>query len=316
VVRYRRVFPEQPNGNHSKLCPGNAPTRREGEAEAVAADHGSYDLAALADEQFTELFGWPVHLLDEIRQLRERAYHHDMGIEEWRQRDASLRVGAPERFPREEMKAVQDAALDAWVSARVDDEQATGQRMWHLAERLGAALECAPDDDGLREQLSRIDTMLATERHQGVKARLGEERDLVAEWLAASARLDEQTGLPWDYLARYRRLADPVLGNVPAYLELARRRALAEAPGETARLARQVRPDAKPDPLAVSELNQHALTHFPRRIMEAASRGDSAAAAISHQMQELWQAPETQRFLLRETAQGWPEALREPDVAP
>lgn len=163
----------------------------------MAADNGSYDLDALADEQVTELFGWPVRLLDEIRELHDRAYSEGIGIEEWRQRDASLRADGPKcTRPREEMKGAQDAAPDAWVSAPADEKETTGQRMLRLAERLGAALEGAPDDEGLREQLRRIDGMLTIERHQGVKARLREHRQLVAEWLAGSAHLDEQTSLP------------------------------------------------------------------------------------------------------------------------
>jgi hypothetical protein len=279
-------------------------------AEAVAADNGLYDLDALASEHVAELFGWPVRLLDEIRELSERAYSVGIEIEDWRQRDASLRAGGPVHYPREEMQDARDAALDAWVSTPAGEEDPTGQRMLRLAERLGAALDGAPDDDGLREQLRRIDDLLTRERHPQMEAGLREHRHLVAEWLAASAQLDKQTGLPWDYLARYRWLPDPVLGQVPAYLELARQRALTEAPEETARLARQVRPDAQPDPIVLSELLQHTLTYFPSRIIEAASRGDSDAVAICRQLLNLWQAPETQRFMLRETAQGWPEALQ------
>lgn len=282
----------------------------------MAADNSPDDLNALADEQVTELFGWPVRLLDKIRELRELAYNENIGIEEWRHRDASLRADGPKEYPREKMKAASDAALDAWVSTPASEKETGGQRMLRLAERLGSALEGAPDDDGLREQLGRIDDMLNAERLRGVKARLQDERDLVTRWLAVSAGLDEETGLPWDYLARYRWLPDSVLGKVPAFLELARRQALAEVPKETERLARQLRPDAKPDPMAISELNQHTLTMFPRRIIEAASCGDSDAAAIAGQMLTLWQAPETQRFLLRETAQGWPENLRLPGPLP
>ena len=39
-----------------------------------------------------------------------------------------------------------------------------------------------------------------------------EERELIVRWLAASSGLDDETGLPWDYLARYRWIPDPMLG--------------------------------------------------------------------------------------------------------
>jgi len=123
------------------------------------------------------------------------------------------------------------------------------------------------------------------------------------------------TGLPWDYLGRYRQLPDPLLGTVPTYAGVARRRALAEAPDEVARMARQLRPDAMEFP-AVDEVDQMALTRFPGLVIEAAAKGDKDAAVISSQVLQLWQAPETQRLLLRQTARGWPENLRQPDPLP
>jgi hypothetical protein len=55
-------------------------------------------------------------------------------------------------------------------------------------------------------------------------------------------------------------------------------------------------------------------TWFPRCVVEAAGRGDQDADAVAEQVLRLWQAPETQRFLLRQTARGWPENLHMPDV--
>ena len=49
-------------------------------------------------------------------------------------------------------------------------------------------------------------------------------------------------------------------------------------------------------------------------ILAAASRGDQDAAAVAEQVLQLWEAPETQRFLLRETARGWPESLQQPEA--
>lgn len=128
--------------------------------------------------------------------------------------DTALRADGLRQRPLKEMKAARDAALDAWISTPASEKETIGQRMLRPAERLGAALEGRPDDDELREQLGRIDDLPHIERLRGVKARLQEERDLLVRWLA-SAGLDEETGLPWDYLAGYRWLPDPVLGKVP-----------------------------------------------------------------------------------------------------
>lgn len=124
--------------------------------------------------------------------------------------------------------------------------------MLRLAHRLGAALNGAPDDEELRGELVRIDDMLRIETHRGVRTRLQKDRELITRRLAFSARLDDVTGLPWEYLARYRWLPDRVLGQVPAFLGVAHRRALAEAPDEIASLARQLRPDAMEFPVATS----------------------------------------------------------------
>lgn len=93
-------------------------------------------------------------------------------------------------------------------------------------------------------------------------------------------------------LPAYRWIPDPVLGRVPALIGIARKRALAQAPDEIVGLARRLRPDAKPDPLEIGELNQHALTNFPRSIIAAADSGDQDAAAVAEQVRQLWEAPE------------------------
>jgi hypothetical protein len=94
------------------------------------------------------------------------------------------------------------------------------------------------------------------------------------------------------------------------FVNVARRQALAEAPEEITRPAQQVCPDAR-DPFdPVAEFDQLALTRFPARIPEAANSGDPDASALADQ------TAEAQRFLLRETARGWPEDLREPDSSP
>ncbi|HEX6520513.1 MAG TPA: hypothetical protein VF070_10970 [Streptosporangiaceae bacterium] len=268
------------------------------------------DVEALAADGVTELFGWPVSLLDAIREVSQAAHRGEIDIHDWRCRDKELRAAGPAQFPRDQLKAAHDAAVEAWLDLDDDAEY----RMRRLIRRLAAARFSAPDDDQLRRELAEIDERIRTERDPGVKSPLQNKRERIAEWLLASGGLDEETGLPWDYLAAHRWIPDEVLGRVPALIGVARKRALAQAPEEIAGLARRLRPDAKPDPLEIGELNQHALTMFPRSIIAAAGRGDQDAAAVAEQVRQLWEAPQTQRFLLRETARGWPENLQQPEV--
>src|SRR6266851_5221558 len=195
----------------------------------MTADKCPGDLNVLGSDEVSELFGWPVSLLDEIRELSDLAEQGEIWIDEWRRRDALLRASGPGQSPR--------------------------------------------------EQLERIDDILSSKQQRGLKAQFQERRERVARWLLSSAQIDDVTGLPWDYLGRYRRLSDPLLGAVPAYAGVARRRALAEAPDEVARLARQLRPEGMQFP-AVDELDQLALTRFPSLVIEAAAKGDTDAADI------------------------------------
>jgi hypothetical protein len=268
------------------------------------------DLEALAADDVTELFGWPVSLLDAIREVSQAAHRGEIDIHNWRDRDKELRATGPAQSPRDQLKAAHDAAVKAWLDLDDDAEY----RMRRLIRRLAAARFGAPDDDQLRRELAEMDEAIRTERDPGVKRPLQNKRERLAGWLLASCGLDEETGLPWDYLAAYRWIPDPVLGCVPALIGVARKRALARAPDEIAGLARRLRPDAKPDPLGIGELNQLALTTFPRSIIAAADRGDKDAGAVAERVRQLWEAPETQRFLLRETAGGWPESLQQPEA--
>jgi hypothetical protein len=67
--------------------------------EAVHALAGVMEDIALAHEEVTELFGWPVALLEEIRELRGLAERGEIWIDEWRRRDAALRAVGPEESP-------------------------------------------------------------------------------------------------------------------------------------------------------------------------------------------------------------------------
>ena len=269
------------------------------------------DLVVLAGDEVSELFRWPVSLLDQILEVEGLAGKRVIWIDEWRRRDAELRAVGPKRFPRQQAEAARQAALEVWLDSFTCGEEADG-RMRRLAGRLGAALHGPPDALALRERLRRIDGHLAEERDRRLRAESEEHRDLVAQWLAAPGPLDDVTGLPWELLACYRWLPDPVLGQVPASINAARERALAEAPEDTLRLARQFRPDAAASLAAtIGDLEETALATFPRRLVETAERG-TQQAMLADEVLALWQAPATRRFLLRETARGWPGHPQEP----
>src|ERR1700722_8164594 len=114
--------------------------------------HETSGLDTLSDGKITELFGWPVPLLDDIRALQELVDAGQLGIEEWRQRDAELRASGPSRFPRDQAAAAHKAAVQAWIDAgpRANDKR---RRMQLLATRLRALLYPAPDDQAPRGQL-------------------------------------------------------------------------------------------------------------------------------------------------------------------
>lgn len=163
------------------------------------------DLEALADDQVTELFGWPVRLLDDIRALQELADSGQLDIAEWRNQDAGLRAGGPAYFPRLQVEAAYRAAVQAWIDA---GPRANEQRrlMQLLSSRLRAILYPAPDDQALRDQLDRYDGLLSAERDRNVRERLRIRQRLLAHWLVAGDAYDRVTGLPWEYLLRYRWL--------------------------------------------------------------------------------------------------------------
>ncbi len=56
---------------------------------------GPERLEALAADDVTELFGWPVSLLDAITEVSQAAVRGEIGIHDWRRRDKELRAPAP-----------------------------------------------------------------------------------------------------------------------------------------------------------------------------------------------------------------------------
>ena len=143
------------------------------------------DLDVLAGDDVSELFGWPVSLLDQILDVEGLAKDRVIWIDEWRRRDAELRAAGPRQFPREQAEEVWQASLEAWLDSFTCGEEADG-RMRRLAGRLGAALHGPPDATALRERLRRIDDHLTEERDRRLRAESEQDRSLIAQWLASS----------------------------------------------------------------------------------------------------------------------------------
>jgi hypothetical protein len=140
-------------------------------------------LDVFAGDDVSELFGWPVSLLDQILDVEGLAGDRVISIDEWRRRDAELRAAGPRRFPREEAEEFWEASMEAWLDSFTCGEEADG-RMRRLAVRLGAALHGPPDAAALRQRLRHIDGHLAAERDQRLRAESEEHRDLITQWLA------------------------------------------------------------------------------------------------------------------------------------
>jgi hypothetical protein len=160
-------------------------------------------LMALASDDASDLFGWPVSLLDQMLHVEGLAADGAIWIDEWRRLDAELRAAGPKRFSRRQAEATRQAALEAWLDSFTSGEEADG-RMRRLAGRLGAALHGPPDATELRKRLARIDQHLAEERDAALRAQSRKHRDLVARWLDTSARPGGGTGQPPDLARRVR----------------------------------------------------------------------------------------------------------------
>lgn len=278
----------------------------------MESDKSVDELVALAGDGVSELFGWPVPLLDEIRGLSELANKSEIWINEWRRRDAELRARGPQVFDRDQVESNARAAQRVWLDDLVDDLELQ-RKLFRLERRLWAALRAAPNDDDLRARLERIDDLLADPDRRDEKAEWQRRRELVTHWLAAPdlSMIDDVSGLPWEYLAEYRWLPDPILGRVPAYLGIARKHAQANALEDMVHRARTLLPDAEHNLAAASELSQMALTRLPSLVIEMASDGDHDAQALIGHVRQLWDDPAMRRLLLRETAAGWPPHLRD-----
>jgi len=145
----------------------------------------------MAGDEVSELFGWPVSVLDQLADLRDRAYDGQVFITDWRRREAELRASGPARPDTAAIEAARQAAEAAWIESLAGDEQ-TQSRLLRLSTRLGVALRGAPSDDGLRERLAGLEATLSDAPGDGdpQTARLRESRDLLASWLDPAARAD------------------------------------------------------------------------------------------------------------------------------
>lgn len=157
-------------------------------------DTSTFDPRALAGDEVTELFGWPVSVLDELADLRDQAYDGQVWISDWRRREAELRASGPAQADTAAIGAARQAADKAWIDSLSDDEL-TQSRLLRLSSRLGAALRGAPDDAGLHERLAWLEAKLsdAADEADPEIARLRESRNLLASWLDPAVRDDLAT---------------------------------------------------------------------------------------------------------------------------
>jgi hypothetical protein len=144
------------------------------------------DLDTLAGDEVSELFGWPVGLLDHLASIQNAAYRDEITIHEWRRQDAELRATGPAQFPSDQIYATGQAAKEAWLGHV--DEDASGKRMERLVNRLRAATNAAPDDDGLRQRLGRLDELIAEERTPAVVGQLRKAQARIYRWLVTSGK--------------------------------------------------------------------------------------------------------------------------------
>jgi hypothetical protein len=253
-----------------------------------------------------ELWGWPVTVLDRLREFRWQAWEGEISLEEWRERDASSRAGLPV-LDLDQIKQFQDRWIEEWVHNITWDSDEDGSD--RLMGRLTALLAPAPTDERLWDELGEACRALAGPKGE---RRLAEayrrKRARIAEWLTRpGSGIDPVTGLPWAQVIRYRVLEEAGVGPVPQYVELARKRAEDNAPVEDRQRAEMVRETADWRRLAVPMAELHAIqiTWMPRLLRDAAE-DDADLQPLLADLRRIWTNPAVQRLLLGETSRGWP----------
>lgn len=253
-----------------------------------------------------ELWGWPVAVLDHLRELRRQAWGGEISLEEWRERDAASRAGLP-GLDLDQIKQFQDRWIEEWVRTITGDRDEDSSDQ--LMRRLTALLDPAPTDEQLWDELAEACRALADPKHERrLEEAYRRKRARIAEWLTRpGSGIDRVTGLPWVQVMRYRIVDDPGVGPVPQYVELSRNRAEDNAAVEDRQRAEMVRETADWRRLAVpmAKLHAHQMTWLPRLLCDAAE-DDADLQPLLADLRRIWTNPAVQRLLLDETARGWP----------
>jgi hypothetical protein len=251
-----------------------------------------------------ELWGWPVEVLDRLFELRAQAGAGSLGIEEWREQDASLRAGMPDV----DLDEVGDFQADWLVNGQDLDAPLTG--------RLTALSSPPPTDEELRDEIAAADVALADRRtSQGMKRAYLARRSRAAAWLTRpGSGLDSVTGLPWSVIERYRVVDEPGVGPVPQHVGVARRLALRDASDSERDAAALVAADQGKLNLelddAKAELEQRRMVWFPS-LLKASVEADEGMRPLAEELSRMWSDARVQRLLLDETSAGWPESIEE-----
>lgn len=257
------------------------------------------DEALAADK----LWGWPVDVLDQLADLRKRAWRDELSLEEWREQDAARRSG----LPAVDTKEVQ-ALYVGWLMDGSLDTEAGGQ----LGQRLTALTTGAPSDEDLWQSFERLTEDLDDRRRdRQLNKTFLKHRDRIVAWLTRpGGGVDPATGLPWSQIVHHRVVDDPELGSVPQYIGSARQVALRGLSDEARQRADLIRDKSSAYDLgtAIADLQQERLTWLPRRLQEAAAGGDDEVRQLSRDLLRIWAHPKVQDLLMAETSQGWHES--------
>jgi hypothetical protein len=252
-----------------------------------------------------QLWGWPLDVLDHLLELRQLAYREVITLEEWRAQDAAARAKLPTVDTAEVLNFQHELIVNG---PRDIPQDVRGQ----LTGRLTALGSPAPTDEELWKDLKTVDEALAN-RHgdPGLKELYRKERERIAAWLTRpGGGIDAITGIPWSLIASYRVIDDPDLGQVPQYLDTARKLATKHASPEELQQARMVRDtsDRRAVTASFTQLFQERLTWLPRLLLEA-SKDEDEVKPLLIEMERIWSHPHVQQLLIEETASGWPPHL-------
>lgn len=280
-------------------------------SEVSQEEVDAVDLARLFRAR--RLFGWPVKTLDALAALRDRATDRKITVDEWRQEAADLRREAPAPPDGHEVAAAQAASREAWWAEFERDElDGPGSR---LLKRLGE-LEGPPSDDDLWRDLAdyRARSRTAPQDHRQTWAARADSAAMMVT--RDGATHDLTSGLPWTLLGRYRWVDFQRAGLVPAPLGLARERAEQDvdagaAGDDVVRERRRLltgRSERERHSMAAAsaEMQLHFLTGLASALVEEAGSQSKARRQLAKEFDAVWSSEAMTRFLLEQTASGWP----------